>query len=229
MWKALFFACACWLSTSFSTSACANSALTETETRWLQLGWPAVVYAREQGLPLDIVVQPQPTPGNAPLAMAYIDGRCKLVLSMRGNPEAQATLDAIAPDLLGPVVEAMAAHELGHCWRYVRGAWHTVPAGFAPAREPATDTQGLQMQRTRREEGFADLVGLAWTAARHPQRYAEVHAWMLKFRDEPEHPGSHHDTMAWLRLAPTAGAFAPPASLFDQAWPLWQQGLRAID
>jgi len=38
-------------------------------------------------LPLDIVVQPQPTPGKAPLALAFVDGRCKLVLSMRENPK----------------------------------------------------------------------------------------------------------------------------------------------
>lgn len=129
MGKRLFAAFAFWL----AGTAAAQASLTETEARWLKLGWPAVTYAREQGLPLDIVVQPQPTPGYAPLAMAFIDGRCKLVLSMRGNPEAQSSLEAIPPDLLQPVVEAMAAHELGHCWRYVRGAWHTLPAGFAPS------------------------------------------------------------------------------------------------
>ncbi|HEX3138850.1 MAG TPA: hypothetical protein VHQ87_02275, partial [Rhizobacter sp.] len=163
MLKSLLIACVCCL----ATGARADAALTDTEARWLALSWPAVAYARAQGLPLDIVVQPQPTPGNAPLAMAYVDGRCKLVLSMRGNPEAQATLDEIAPALLAPAVEAMAAHELGHCWRYVRGAWHTVPAGFAAGRESdggrSSDRQRADMQQTRREEGFADLVGLAWT------------------------------------------------------------------
>jgi hypothetical protein len=224
MEKRLLVACVFWLA-----AAARADTLTETETRWLQLSGPAVRYAREQQLPLDIVVQPQPTPGYAPLAMAYVDGRCKLVLSMRGNPEAQSTLDEIAPNLLQPVVEAMAAHELGHCWRYVRGAWHTLPAGFAAATrdsDPSADLPLAHMQQTRREEGYADLVGLAWTAARHPQRYAEVHAWLMKFRDEPEHPGSHHDTLAWLRLASTPSAFAAPANLFDQAWPLWQQGLQ---
>jgi hypothetical protein len=231
MLKQLITALAC----SLAGLATANGGLTEVETRWLTLSWPAITYAREQGLPLDIVVQPQPTPGNAPLAMAYVDGRCKLVLSMRGNPDAQTTLDEIPPALLTPVVEAMAAHELGHCWRYVRGAWHTVPAGFAPTREadiPGTPDPRLaerlrEMQQTRREEAFADLVGLAWTAQQHPKHYAQVHAWLLKFRDEPAHPGSHHDTVAWIRLVPQASAFAPATSLFDQAWPLWQQGLRS--
>jgi hypothetical protein len=227
MKRRLFAALVVWL----ASSAWAEGSLTDTENHWLQLSGPAIRYAREQQLPLDIVVQPQPTPGYAPLAMAYVAGRCKLVLSMRGNPEAQSALDEIPAGLLQPVVEAMAAHELGHCWRYVRGAWHTVPAGFAPTREPdrAANQQLAQMQQTRREEAYADLVGLAWTAEHHPQRYAEVHAWLMKFRDEPERPGSHHDTVAWLRQAPAPSAFASSGNLFDQAWPLWRQGLRSAE
>ena len=220
------------LMSCLTVSAAAQSTLTDTETRWLQLSAPAIGYAREQGLPLDIVVQPQPTPGNAPLAMAYINGRCKLVLSMRGNPEAQSSLEAIPPDLLQPVVEAMAAHELGHCWRYVRGAWHTVPAGFAPAQretDPVHSQRLSEMQQTRREEGFADLVGLAWTLKKHPQHYTQVHAWLVHYRQDDTLPGSHHDTLAWVQLAAEPAAFGVAASLFEQAWPLWQQGLRTSE
>src|SRR5205085_3021007 len=87
--------------------------LTELEMRWLKAGWPVVAFAKEQKLPLDIVVQPQAKPGDAPIAMGYVDQRCKLVLSMRGNPDAESTLAQIDPALIGPVVEAMVAHELG--------------------------------------------------------------------------------------------------------------------
>ena len=92
-------------------AACAVE-LTSTEQRWLQGAWPVVVFARETRLPLDIVVQPQPTPGVAPLALAFVDGRCKLVLSMRGNAEAQRTLERIEPELLDAALELMAAHEV---------------------------------------------------------------------------------------------------------------------
>ena len=228
MGKRLFISLMGWL----AVSAAAQSTLTETETRWLQLSAPAIGYAREQGLPLDIVVQPQPTPGNAPLAMAYLNGRCKLVLSMRGNPQAQDSLEAIPPDLLHPVVEAMAAHELGHCWRYVRGAWHTVPAGFASAPreiDPVRSQRLSEMQQTRREEGFADLVGLAWTLKKHPQHYAQVHAWFVRYRQHDTLPGSHHDTLAWVTLVAEPTAFTAASTLFEQAWPLWQQGLRTSE
>jgi hypothetical protein len=226
-----FAACAFGL---LASAAWAESGLTDTETRWLQLSGPAIRYAREQRQPLDIEVQPQATPGNAPLAMAYVAGRCKLVLSMRDNPEAQRSIEEIPPALLQPVVEAMAAHELGHCWRYVRGAWHTLPAGFAAAPGPlpanAASAEDLQeMQLTRLEEGFADLVGLAWTLQHHPQHYAQVHAWFVSFRSDDEHPGSHHDTLAWVRLVPEPSAFPAADTPFAQAWPLWQQGLRAAD
>src|SRR5437763_11304 len=135
--------------------------LSDIETRWLKAGWPVVAFAKEQQLPLDIVVQPQAKPGDAPLAMGFVDGRCKLVLAMRGNPEAEKTLASIEPALLSPLVEAMVAHELGHCWRYVHGAWHTLPVGVRdlPADTMPGDVEMTRLRRdmrdTRREEGFA--------------------------------------------------------------------------
>jgi hypothetical protein len=200
--------------------------LTATEKRWLGAGWPVVRYAESQHMPLDIVVQPQSRPGDAPLAMGFLDGRCKLVLAMRGNPEAEATLQRIDPALLVPVVEAMFAHELGHCWRYMQGVWHTLPAGFVDdAPEAGRDRERQAMRETRREEGFADLVGLAWTHWRNPAAYARVHAWFEGVRADPPVPGSHHDTRAWLRLVRDPSAFAPKASPFEQARAPWGEGL----
>jgi len=205
--------------------------LTATEMRWLTAGWPVVLYAREQGLPLDIVAQPQAKPGDAPLAMGYVQGRCKLVLTMRGNPQAESTLESIAPALLEPVVEAMFAHELGHCWRYVHGAWHTLPAGFVDGGdEPADDDQEIAHLRrdirdARREEGFADLVGLAWTAWRHPAQYGRVHAWFEAVRDDQPVSGAHHDTRAWLRLVRERSVFAGGGTPFEQARAVWKEGL----
>ena len=98
---------------------CSAADLTPTELRWLKGAWPVIAFAKDAGLPLDIIVQPQPTPGAAPLALAYVDGRCKLVLSMRGNSEATASLERIEPDLRDAALELMAAHELGHCRRYL--------------------------------------------------------------------------------------------------------------
>jgi hypothetical protein len=203
--------------------------LTAMETRWVQAGWPVVRYAREQQLPLDIVVQPQPAPGHAPLAMGFVDGRCKLVYSMRGNPEAEAVLDGVAPALAPVLIEAMTAHELGHCWRYVQGAWHVVPSGFVDAPPPDNDAE-LQrrvndMQAARREEGFADLVGLAWTWRAHPGHYAAVQAWLERVRADDTPAGSHHDTGAWLRRARDAAAFSEAITPFEQVHGLWRQGL----
>ncbi len=216
--------------------ACVGHAaeLSATEQRWLQGIQPVLAYARAAGLPLDIVVQPQPTPGNAPLALAFVDGRCKLVFSMRGNPEAQATLDRIEPVLLDPILELMAAHELGHCRRYRDGHWHGLPAGFVASVPEAVGAElkpaYADMQATRREEGYGDLVGLAWTQRRHPQHYAALQAWLVAERSRELIPGSHHDTLAWVRLAGTgvAAADAPgETSIFDAAARLWKVGLVA--
>ncbi|MES2886886.1 MAG: hypothetical protein V4739_02640 [Pseudomonadota bacterium] len=222
---------------AFAATSLHAADLTPTELRWLEAGWPAVKYAQAQKLPLDIVVQPQAKPGDAPLAMGFVQQRCKLVLSMRGNPEAEATLASIEPDLLNAVVESMVAHELGHCWRYVNGAWHTLPAGFVESAADSADrtlaTELVQIRRdmreTRREEGYADLVGLAWTLTHHPAHYERVHAWYTQVREDQPVPGAHHDTRAWLRLAVNAAAFPSGGNLFERAWPLWQRGLLLED
>ena len=93
----------------------------------------------------------------------------------------------------------MAAHELGHCERYLAGAFARPPAGFS-----ATDTVSgppvgagaaagadagadaprayAWSQALRREEGYADLIGLAWIRHRHPQLYPRLHAWLVAER-----------------------------------------------
>jgi hypothetical protein len=213
----------------------AGPALTEVETRWLQAGSPVLAYALAQRLPLDVVVQPQARPGDVPFAMAYIDGRCKLVLSMRGRAEGddpEALLHDVPPELRTPIIEAMTAHELAHCWRHVQGAWQTLPAGFAhagPVAAYGAEQQGLQrdMRQVRREEGFADLVGLAWTADRHPGHYTAVHAWFTRVREVQPVAGAHHDTRAWLRRVADGRSLGAGSTPFDAAWAVWLDGLRA--
>jgi len=215
-----------------AASSCLAAELTELEERWLRGVWPVVVFARTAQLPLDIVVQPQPTPGAAPLALGYIDGRCKLVLSMRGNPEAQATLDRIEPDLVDATLELMAAHELGHCQRYLDGSWLSLPAGFA-AGEPAGLSADLRssyalMKAVRREEGYGDLVGLAWVRQHHSEKFARLHAWLIAERSRDLVPGSHHDTLAWIQMARDGNVLSRP-SIFAGAAALWGTGLAAAD
>lgn len=205
--------------------------LTALEMRWLQVISPVIGHARQAlALPLDIVVQPQDAPGMAPLALGFVEGRCKLVLSMRGNPQAQRQVDAIPPELLGPVLELMAAHELGHCRRYLDGAWHGMPAGFVAAKPPEGLSPDLQqawlaMRSTRREEAFGDLVGLAWAQARHPALYARLHAWLVAERSADLIPGSHHDTLDWLALVRDP-AMLDGRTMFEAADRVWARGLR---
>jgi hypothetical protein len=217
----------------WAVPAAVAAELTATERTWLEAAVPVLRYAHEQRLPLDIIVQPQPAPGETPMGMAWVDGRCKLVLSMRGNPEAQATLDSIPAELVGPVVEAIAAHELGHCWRHLHRSWGTLPPGLQPAEPggrltPEQVALLVDMWRTRREEAYADLVGLAWTLRQHPARYAEVHAWHVRLRAEQAVDTGPHDTRVWVRLAGDTARFAAAApSIFEQVESLWEAGLLA--
>jgi hypothetical protein len=204
--------------------------LTPVEKHWLEGIWPVVTYAKENGLPLDLVIQPQPAAGEAPLAMAFIDGRCKLVLTMRGNDAAQAVLDRIPDGLLGPALELMAAHELGHCRRHLDGAWLRTPSGFAPTAPPglAIDLRAtyLEMQAQRREEAYADLVGLAWGERHHADRYAALQAWLVGERSADLIDGSPHDTLAWIRSAADHRSLGG-RTIFDAADAVWNAELDA--
>ncbi|ATD64042.1 hypothetical protein CNX70_23960 [Janthinobacterium svalbardensis] len=212
--------------------AVAAAQLTDLESRWLQAGQPVIAFARAQGLPIDIIVQPQDAPGAVPLALGYEAGRCKLVLSLRGNAQADSVLQGVPAARQGMMMEAMMAHEIGHCQRYAQGDWHALPRGFI---EPRSRQRGKltplaqELRETRREEAYADLVALAWMHARYPGQYPAVLAWMRGVRAGSDGAdggaGSSHATQAWLALGDGKGTFAEAASPFEQAQVLWRKGL----
>lgn len=210
-----------------SAHADADSALTALEQKWLRAGASVLNYADAQHLPIDVVVQPQSSAGDVPLAMGVDEGRCKLVLSMRGNPDAETTIVDLPNDLQAIAIEAMIAHEVAHCWRYTHGMWHALPAGFIEATETSLGAElaakQKAMRETRREEAFADLVGLAWTLREHPAQYAAIHAWFTQVRADQPATGGYHDTREWLNLA--AQPRFPAGTPFEQANQLWLQGL----
>lgn len=203
-----------------ASSLAAAAELTEMEVRWLKAGSAVLTHAKQElKLPLDITVQPQARANDVPLALGYDNGRCKLVLSLRGNPHAEDILNSVAADQRPLMIEAMVAHEIGHCWRYVQGEWHAVPSGFEERQQ-----QPAALRDTRREEGYADLVALAWMQQRHPDQYATVAGWMRQVR-APSPAAGTHSTLVWLQQAPTGAAFDSKLPLFEQADRLWRQGL----
>lgn len=210
----------------------AEPAFTALEVKWLRAGWPALNYAAEQQLPIDIVVQPQSSADDVPLAMGVKNNRCQLVLSLRGNPEAESTIADLPIELHAIAIEAMTAHEVAHCWRYMHGLWHTPPAGFTETAAESDDNVELAalrktMRDGRREEGFADLVGLAWTLRAHPEHYAVIHAWFEQVRSDQPVAGGYHDTRIWLQLAKQLQHLPAAATPFEQVRQLWIQGLLA--
>jgi len=147
---------------------------------------------------------------------------------MRGNPGADALVASVPAAHFDAVVGAVFAHEIGHCWRYVQGEWNALPAGFTPPVGAAEAGPKPALGESRGEEGYADLVGLAWTRRAHPEHYGEVRSWLERFRADAL-PGEHHDTGAWLRRAPEPSSFDPSASLFQQAKLLWEREMRDRD
>jgi hypothetical protein len=229
MFKSILVAAAlCAASQAIGSAHAAE--LTALEKRWLTAAYPVLEYARSLPLPIDIVVQPQAGPDDVPLAMGFADGRCKLVMSLRGNPDAEKVFSGVAPEAQGELIEAMAAHEIAHCWRYVQGAWHALPAGFVEvgeesAADPSLLAASKAMREMRREEGYADLVALAWTRHKHPGDYARVHAWLDKVRATQPVARSGHDTRIWVKLAADGSRFGNAGKPFEDAATLWKDGL----
>jgi hypothetical protein len=204
--------------------------LTVLEQRWLSAAAPVLTYSQQLKLPLDITVQPQPRPGDVPLAMGFDKGRCKLVISLRNNPDAETVLAGVPEAEQGVLIEAMAAHEIAHCWRYSQGAWHALPAGFEEVGVQTAANESLlaaskAMRETRREEGFADLAALAWIRSSKPNEYARVYRWLSGVRAKVAVPGSGHDTRSWVRLAGDGAAFGNAATPFEAVVGLWREGL----
>jgi hypothetical protein len=214
-----------WL---LSAGYCRSDELTATEMKWLRAGWPVLEYAEKQQLPIDIVVQPEASVDDLPIAMGFGEGRCQLVISMRGNPNAEATLKDVSTEDAGLVIEAMVAHEVAHCWRYMHGVWHTLPAGFTDSfRATGNDSEiRRQMRDTRREEAFADLVGLAWIRRAHPEHYSQIYSWFEQIRKDQPVAGGHHDTRVWIQMARDSNVFAKVDSPFEQANEVWMAGLQ---
>ncbi|WP_292043015.1 hypothetical protein [Massilia sp. UBA6681] len=231
MFKPLILVAVCALTAAPDLHA---AELTALEKRWLSAAGPVLAYSQQLKLPLDITVQPQPRPGDVPLAMGFDKGRCKLVMSLRNNPDAETVLAGIPEAEQGVLIEAMAAHEIAHCWRYVQGVWHELPAGFVEVGdERALDASLLAaskaMRETRREEGFADLAALAWIRHNNPDQYGHVYRWLSGVRAKVAVPRSGHDTRAWVRLAGDSAAFGKAEAPFDDVDGLWREGLLAAE
>lgn len=204
------------LALSCCTSLAGAADLTAQEIRWLKAAAPVLAYSQTLHMPVDITVQPQARPDDVALALGFAGGRCKLVLSVRGNPDAERVLAGVQSRQQDLLIETMAAHELGHCWRYARHAWHALPAGFIAS---------MPDMATRREEAYADLAALAWVQARHPEQYRQVYRWMTGLRGSVAMSGGGHDTRRWLRLAADGRRLLGHNPFADVAQ-VWRDGIR---
>jgi 3',5'-cyclic AMP phosphodiesterase CpdA len=230
MFKPLLLAAVLGPVLAAASQAASAAELTTLEKRWIAAAYPVLEYARGLALPIDIVVQPQAGPDDVALAMGFDGGRCKLVVSLRGNPDAEKVLAGVPEAGQGELIEAMAAHEIAHCWRYAHGAWHVLPAGFVEvgeesAADPSLLAASKAMREMRREEGYADLVALAWAHQQHPANYGRVHAWLDKVRSHQPVARGGHDTRVWVGLAADPTRFGTAGKPFEDAAPLWQEGL----
>jgi hypothetical protein len=203
------------------------------EQRWVARAVPVLRYAEQRALSVDIVLMSAMPEDHPPLGVGFEDGRCKLALVVRGNRLLRRMLADVPDDLWPTVAESMVAHEMGHCWRRVRGLMHMLPDDSVEAvARVGGDPELARLRREttsmRREEAYADLVSLAWVRERHPQHYARVYDWLVRMRRHPHGTAVPHDTRSWLRIVadPAALDAAGGGDVFERAQALWEQALQ---
>jgi hypothetical protein len=210
--------------------AAGESSLTVQETYWLQSALPVLTYAKEMGLPISITVQPQAAPEATPVALGMANGVCKLIFSMRGNEIVGTLLEGVPTGEQGFMIEAIIAHEIGHCWRHIRSKWNSVPDGY---KEPAekkgiradllVDIKAARVQQ--REEGYADLVALFWIKKNHPSAFAEVYEWLLNKREKTAAQSIYNtnNTTEFLKSVRGMMTIDTNETPFDRAQVVWEK------
>lgn len=160
---------------------------------------PVIAYANAMQLPLDVIVQPESEPQDVSIALGHEAGRCNL--------GAEAILAGVNPSQHNILIEIMAAHELGHCWHYVQGKWNSLPAGFSEFHDYPGSTRTAEEQRrakeeARREEGFADLVGLVWAEHHHAENYQQIYKSLQAHRSAQSLAGRLFGAISLRQPAP---------------------------
>lgn len=174
-----------------------------SEQQWIAAARHAVAFGKAHGL--DIVMEVEQgngLSGHTPVGVWNENGRCTLVVSVRGNPTARRLEAMIDPPLLELFLQGAAMHEVGHCYRRLNGYPHNekllpVVAWIGPVRD-------WFMRRIRTEEAFADMTEIAWLARYHPERFDAMVEQIQRVRRRFLEP--KHDTLAWLEGARRDGA-----------------------
>ncbi len=161
--------------------------------------WPTVVRgvvarAEFQALPLSVEVSAKAQQGS-PLSMEWREGRCVLLVRTHRNPQAQALLELAAPSARTLFMQAVAVHELAHCYR-TQDKPELLAALFSLAEraERQSDLTPQLEQDIRREETFADVAALAWAEREDEARYPDVLSAFERLREDPRFTGPRHDT-----------------------------------
>lgn len=173
-----------------------------TEAQWIAAAEKAVHFGRGQGLPIELEIQSGAgLSGHTPIGLWTENGRCFLIVSARDNPTADRVSGMVARELQDLFLEGAAVHELGHCYRRLRGYPHNekllpIVAWIKPVR-------AWFARRILTEEAYADMTEVAWLARYHPARFTAVMQEIVKVRTRFREP--KHDTLPWLAIAMEEG------------------------
>lgn len=183
-----------------------------SEARWIAAAEHAVAFGRSQGLPVELHVQSgdQLSKGHTPIGIWSEAGKCTVVISVRDNPTARRLTDQLDEDLVDLFLTGAAIHEIGHCYRRLKGYPHNEK--LLPVVENIGLVRDWFNRRIRTEEAYADMFEIAWLARYHPDSFDAMVGQILRIRTYFREP--KHDTLPWLELARLDGPFDDGSDLF---------------
>jgi hypothetical protein len=158
-----------------------------TVTQWVGIFQEVRQHALFENLKLSYAKTLAENAGYSPVGVMPREGQdCVIVISEGHNPKMERIMKLTSTQQnVRPFLLAMAAHELGHCFR-IRSKhlsadlWERVDASVVGSAERQQLEKVVSI-----EEAYADAYAFTYILHAHPKTYSEVFSVMHSLRHEP--------------------------------------------
>jgi hypothetical protein len=193
------------LSLALSTTAFSRDVPTVQD--WRNAVQVASAHPLFKGLTVKVDTAPIEALNMAPVATGEMPGVDCVVYIAEGDNPRLALILALAPTSgsVSAFVEAIAAHELGHCLRIRSKHLTTKVWALVSASSVGSDSRKALELQISREEAYADAYALVYVQDAHPAVYSEVFKAFHGLRHEPTFRGPFYQVQGLYRQVTATG------------------------
>ena len=178
-----------------------------TVTQWIDVFQEVRQHPLFQDLKFSYAKAPAENVAYSPVGVMPREGQdCVVVISEGANPKMNQILELTSTrEDVRPLLLAMAAHELGHCFR-IRSKHLSVELWERVAATAEGTAERRSMEKlVSIEEAYADAYAFAYIHDAHPQMYSKVFAVMHCLRYEPSFATSFYQVEPLYALLGSRG------------------------